>query len=99
MKRSVSSMTTDTFHEATARSRVSVKIACEEVIQMKKRIITVPWDSSSGMRRIPCVTNKISSGINNVVTNPVDQVKRENPASSFSWSIGGKCGSCLALWM
>src|SRR6185437_9670499 len=92
-------MMADTFHEATARSRVSVKIACEEVIQMKNRIMTVPWDSNNGMRRTPCVTSRIKKGMKSVVINPVDQAKRENPTWSFSWSVRGKCGSCLALWM
>ena len=47
-------MAADTFHEATWRRRVSVRIACEEVIQMKNRKITVPCDSSSGMRDGVC---------------------------------------------
>ena len=46
------------FPGSDGAERVSVKIACDEVIQMKKRKMTVPWDSSNGMRRTPCVTNR-----------------------------------------
>src|SRR6266550_2134317 len=44
-KSSISSIAADTFHDATARRRMSVKMAWEEVTQMKNRKITVPWES------------------------------------------------------
>src|SRR6478609_6466023 len=75
--KSVSSMAADTFHEATARRCVNVRMACDEVTQMKKRKITVPCASSRGISRMPCVTNRISRGIMSVVTNPVNHVSGE----------------------
>src|SRR6476620_1586684 len=73
----VSNIAADTFHDATARRRVSVKMACEDVIQMKNRKMTAPCASSKGMRNAPCVTRRISNGTSSVVTNPVTQVRRE----------------------
>ena len=64
------------------RKRVRVRMACDEVIQMKNRKMTVPCDSSKGMRRTPCVTKRISRGMKSVVTNPVNQVNRDKPSSS-----------------
>ncbi len=75
MNNRVVSIAAETFQEATCRKRVRVRMACDEVIQMKNRKMTVPCDSSKGMRRTPCVTNRISRGIKRVVTNPVNQVK------------------------
>ena len=46
MNNSVMSIAADTFQDATWRKRVRVKMACDEVIQMKKRKMTVPCDSS-----------------------------------------------------
>ncbi len=77
------SMAAETFQDATCRNRVSVRIACDEVIQMKNRKITVPCDSSKGMRSTPCVTSRMSRGMKRVVTNPVNHVRRDK-----SWFLG-----------
>src|SRR5207249_5373690 len=99
MNKSVSNIAADTFQDATARNRVSVKIACEEVTQMKNRKITVPCVSSSGMCSAPCVRSRMSNGIKSVVRKPVNHVSREKPSCSCWWPGSGKCGSCRALWM
>ena len=90
-------MATDTFQEATARSRVSVRIAWEDVTQIKKRKITAPCESRIGICKAPWVTSRIMSGISNVVKNPVVQVSRENSIFSIACPVWGNAGSCRAL--
>ena len=80
---SVISMAAETFQEATCRNLVNVKMAWDDVIQMKNRKMTVPCDSSNGMRRTPCVSNRMKSGIKRLVTHPVTQVIRDKPSSSL----------------
>src|SRR5262245_57454869 len=75
--KSVSNMVAETFHDSIWRKRVKVKMACEEVIQMKNKKITVPCDSKRGISNAPCVSNRMKRGTSNVVTNPVTQVKFE----------------------
>src|SRR6476646_1500319 len=75
--KSVSSMAADTFHEGTARKCVNVRMACDEVTQMKKRKITVPCASSRGISRMPCLTSRISRGIMSVVTSPLNHFSGE----------------------
>ena len=81
-RREIIRVAAETFQEATCRSLVNVKMACDEVIQMKKRKITVPCDSSNGMRSTPCVSRRINRGIRSVVTDPVIHVRRDKPSSS-----------------
>src|SRR5690349_2341274 len=74
---SVTNIAAETFQDATACRRVSVKMACDEVIQMKNKKMTVPCASSKGICNTPWVSSRISNGMSSVVTKPVAQARRE----------------------
>ena len=83
-------MAADTSQEGTARRRVRVRIACEDVIQMKKRKMTVPWDSSSGICSAPWVS---TSAVRNVgATRPTGHAALDAVLALCSEHLGASAG-------